>query len=162
VTPFLLRRRSGKIAALVIAAGFGGGTLLLGSITLAAGAMHGGPVLGGLLGYGVAAMPFLLLAAVVAPCKSELWFFPEDRVFRLVTFRPWLRSPRVEQAALDEYAGVRVDPALDKEGGGPVVSLVAVDGEVVPVRQFAEPREAASFAEELGSATGLWVRGDGS
>lgn len=158
--PLLVRLRSGRIAAAVIAFGFGGGTLLLGAVTVTAGALEGGPVLGGLVGYTIAAAPLFLLAAIVAVCRSELWFLPEPRTFRLLTFRPWLRTPRVEEASLDEYAGVRVEPPSDGEGG-PVVSLVATSGEAVPVRQCSDDKEAKAFASELSRVTGLWLRGQG-
>lgn len=158
--PLLVRLRSGKIAAAVLAFGFGGGTLVLGAVTLTAGALEGGSIWGGVIGYAVAAAPFFLLALVVALCRSELWFLPEGRTFRLLTYRPWLRAPRVEEASLDEYAGVRVEPPPDDEGG-PVVSLVATNGEAVPVRQFTDEKEARVFAAELSRATGLWLRGEG-
>lgn len=158
--PLLVRLRSGRIAAAVLAFGFGGGTLVLGAVTVTAGALEGGSVLGGVIGYAVASAPFFLLAAIVAVCRSELWFLPESRAFRLLTYRPWLRAPRVEEASLDEYAGVRVEPPPDDEGG-PVVSLVATTGEAVPVRQCRDANEAKAFATELSRATGLWLRGEG-
>src|SRR3954462_210281 len=108
--PMLLRARSGKIAARAIAWGFGGGTMLLGTVSVLAGAVRGGGVaaanvVGGLVGYAVFAMPFFLLSAVVALGKSELWFAPEARAFRLLTFRPWRHGPTIEEAALAEYVG---------------------------------------------------------
>lgn len=156
--PLLLRLRSGRIAAAVVAFGFGGGTLLLGGITLTAGALEGGSPWGGVIGYLIAASPFFLGAWILALCKSELWFLPEGRSLRLLTYRPWLRTPRVEEASLDEYAGVRVEPPPDQEGG-PVVALVSVQGEAVPVRQFSDAGEAEAFARRVAAATGLWLRG---
>jgi hypothetical protein len=160
--PLLLRARSGRIAAGAIAFGFGGGTLLLGTVSLLAGAAREPgalPAVGaGLLGYAIAATPFFVLAAVVALCRSELWFDPEARMFRLLTFRPWRRGPAIEQAPLSDYAGVRCEPAEERHGGGFLVSLVAAEGEVVPMRQFSAENEARAFAERLGEASGLWVR----
>jgi hypothetical protein len=158
VEPILLRYRSGKTAAAAIALGFGGGTLLLGVVSFASEAMRGARIGGILIGYGVAALPFFVLAGLVAVCRSELWLLPEERAFRLLTFRPWRLGPRIEQASVDEYAGVRIDPAPEREGGGTLVSLIAADGEAVPLRQFTDEREARPFAERLASAAGLWLR----
>ncbi len=156
--PMLLRLRTGKIAARVISYGFGGGTMLLGIGSVLVGRAHGGGVLGGIVAYALGALPFFLLGGVVARCRSELWLVPEAKAFRLLTFRPWRRGPRVEQAPLGDYAGVRTDPAQEKHGGGTLVSLVAADGEVVAMRQFVELAEAKKFAQDLGSAAGIWVR----
>jgi hypothetical protein len=168
VAPILLRLRSGKTAARVIALGFGGGTMFIGLASLAsqiarhAGGLGGVPIAaalrGVLVGYGLAALPFLALAAGVALCRSELWLVPEARAFRLLTYRPWRRGPRVEQASVDEYAGVRIEPAPEQNGGGVLVSLIATDGEAVPLRQFEAEGEARPFAEQLAAATGLWLR----
>src|SRR5262245_14066371 len=68
--PMLLRLRSGKIAALVIGGGLGGGTVLLGVGSTAASALQGAAILGALVGYALAVVPLLLLAAIVAVCKS--------------------------------------------------------------------------------------------
>lgn len=157
--PILLRLRSGKTAAIVIALGFGGGTLLLGLVSFASEAMRGARIAGILVGYGIAALPFFVLAGLVAVCRSELWLLPEVRALRLLTYRPWRLGPRVEQASVDEYAGVRIDPAPEPNGGGVLVSLVSVEGEAVPLRQFPEEGEARAFAERLAGAAGLWLRG---
>jgi hypothetical protein len=156
--PILLRLRSGKTAALVIGGGIGGGTLLLGVGSTAASALRGGAVLGALLGYGVAVLPILLFAAIVAVCKSELWLLPEQRTIRMLTYRPWLRAPRVEEASLSEYAGVRTSKMTDDYGNATLVSLVTTAGEDVPLRQFSDEAEALTYAEKLCAAAGLWVR----
>lgn len=160
MSPLLLRLRSGKTAARVVAFGFGGGTMLLGAGSLASAAVRGMNILPGLLGYALGALPFFVLGGVIALCRSELWFVPEARSFRLLTFRPWRLGPRVEEAALSDYAGVRTDAAGERDGGGRIVSLVSATGEVVPMRQFdtKSDDEARRFADELGLASGLWVR----
>lgn len=157
--PILLRLRSGKTAALVIGGGLGGGTILLGVGSTAASAMRGGAILGALVGYALAVLPLLALAAIVAVCKSELWLLPEQRSLRMLTYRPWLRRPRVEEASLSEYAGVRTSKIQDDYGDATLVSLVTTTGEDVPLRQFSKAEEATSYAENLGRAAGLWVRG---
>lgn len=156
--PMLLRLRSGKTAALVIGGGLGGGTLLLGVGSTAASALKGGALLGAMVGYGIAVLPLLLLAAIVAVCKSELWLLPEKRTLRMLTYRPWLRTPRVEEAPLSEYAGVRTSKMTDDYGNATLVSLVTTSGEDVPLRQFSDDAEALGYAEKLGAAAGLWVR----
>ncbi|HVY49503.1 MAG TPA: hypothetical protein VHB21_26605 [Minicystis sp.] len=158
--PMLLRLRSGRIAAAALVLGFGGGTMLIGLGTLVAGRSSGLPIAGTLLGYALVALPFVLAGAVVAPCKSELWLVPEARALQLLTFRPWRRGPRVEQASLDEYAGVSADRAGDRDGGGAIVSLVTRSGERVEVRQFRDEGEAVAFAARLAARAGLWSRGD--
>jgi hypothetical protein len=158
VDPILLRARSGKTAARVLAFGFGGGTMLIGVASFASEAMRGAHIGGLVLGYGIATLPFFALAGVVALCRSELWLVPEARALRLLTFRPWRLGPRVEEASVSEYTGVRLDPAPVDDGGGVLVSLVAVDGEAVPLRQFPAGGEAVSFAEQLAEAAGLWLR----
>ena len=157
--PMLLRVRSGKTAAKVLVFGFGGATLLIGVGNLVAGWGSVSP-LGMLVGYALAATPFVLLGAVVAACKQELWLVPELRALRLLTFRPWLRVPRVEQASVTDYAGVRAELAPDQEGGGALVSLVTAGGEKVELRQFGDLGEASAFASELAARSGLWLRGD--
>lgn len=159
--PILLRLRSGKTAALVIALGFGGGTLILGTVSAAASGARGGAILGALLGYGLAVLPLLLLAAIIAVCKSELWLLPETQAFRMLTYRPWRLSPRVEEAPVSEYAGVRTSKMTDDYGAATLVSLVTASGEDVPLRQFKDEAEAQSYAEKLGDAAGLWVRAGG-
>lgn len=156
--PILLRLRSGKTAALVIGGGMGGGTVLLGVGSAAASAMRGGAILGALVGYAVAVLPLVLLAVIVAVCKSELWLLPEQRTLRMLTYRPWLRTPRVEEASLSEYAGVRTSKMTDDYGKATLVSLVTTSGEDVPLRQFSDEPEALAYAEKLGAAAGLWVR----
>jgi hypothetical protein len=156
--PMLLRLRSGKTAALVIGGGMGGGTVLLGVGSTAASALSGGAILGALVGYVVAVLPLLVLAAIVAVCKSELWLLPESRTLRMLTYRPWLRKPRIEEAPLSEYAGVRTSKMTDDYGKATLVSLVTTSGEDVPLRQFSDESEALSYAENLATAAGLWVR----
>ncbi|HEY4120225.1 MAG TPA: hypothetical protein VGM56_20310 [Byssovorax sp.] len=157
--PMLLRVRSGKTAAKVLAFGFGGATLLIGVGNLVAGWGSVSP-LGLLVGYALAATPFVLLGAIVAACKQELWLVPDLGALRLLTFRPWLRAPRVEQASVTDYAGVRAELAPDQEGGGALVSLVTAGGENVELRQFGDLGEASAFASELAARSGLWLRGD--
>jgi len=156
--PVLLRLRSGKTAALVIAVGFGGGTLIMGTASTAASAAKGGAILGAILGYGVAVLPLLALAAIIAACRSELWLLPENKTLRLLTFRPWRLTPRIEEAPLSEYAGVRTSKMTDDYGAGTLVSLVTTSGEDVPLRQFKDEVEAHTYAEKLGTAAALWVR----
>jgi hypothetical protein len=156
--PMLLRLRSGKTAALVIALGFGGGTIIMGVGSTAASAARGNALLGALVGYGIAVLPLLALAAIIAVCKSELWLFPETRSLRLLTYRPWRLGPRIEEAPLSEYAGVRTSAMTDDYGRGTLVSLVTTAGEDVPLRQFKDDAEAGAYAEKLGEAAGLWVR----
>jgi hypothetical protein len=76
----------------------------------------------------------------------------------LLTYRPWRLRPRVEEAPIDEYAGVRTDAASDQDGGGTIVALVSAGGEVVPMRQFKQDAEARRFADDLAKAAQLWVR----
>lgn len=156
--PLLLRLRSGKTAALVVGVGMGGGTIIMGVASTAASAAKGGAIVGALIGYGIAVLPLVLLAVIVALCKSELWLVPETRTLRMLTFRPWLRRPRVEEAPLSEYAGVRTSKMTDDYGNATLVSLVTTTGEDVPLRQFKDETEATTYAEKLGEAAGLWVR----
>ena len=51
-------------------------------------------------------------------CRSELWYLPQTRTFRMLTYRPWRLSPRVEEAPLSEYAGVRTAKMKDDYGVG--------------------------------------------
>lgn len=156
--PILLRLRSGKTAALVIALGFGGGLTLLGVGSAALSPLPGFSLFATLKGYLLATSPLFLLAAIVALCRSELWLDPEARALRMLTFRPWLFRPRVEEASVSEYAGVRTDPAEEADGGGVLVSLVTSGGEAVPLRQFRERPEAMAFAEGVATSVGLWLR----
>ena len=160
VDPILLRRRTGRTAALVIALGFGGTTLLLG---VGGAVLSGsrGAVIPALLGYSLATLPLFALAAVIAVCRSELWLLPKERVLHLLTFRPWRLQPRVEEAKVSEYAGVRLDAAPEDEGGGSLVSLITAGGEAVPIRQFKDQSEAEAFAESVASSVGLWLRAGG-
>lgn len=157
VEPMLLRLRTGKTAALVIALGFGGGTIVLGVGTVAASGNFRA-MLSAFLGYGLAVVPLLVLAGVIAVCKSELWLLPDKGTLRMLTYRPWRLSPRVEEAPLSEYAGVRTSKMADDYGNATLVSLVTTSGEDVPIRQFKKEDEAAEYAEKLGAATGFWVR----
>jgi hypothetical protein len=156
--PILLRLRSGKTAALVIALGFGGGLTLLGVGSAALSPLEGFSIFTALKGYLLATSPLFALAAIIALCRSELWLDPEARSLRMLTFRPWLFRPRVEEASVSEYAGVRTDPAEEADGGGVLVSLVTAGGEAVPLRQFRERSEAVTFAESVAGAVGLWLR----
>ena len=88
--PILMRLRSGKTAALVIAVGFGGGLTLLGVGTAALSPLTGFSIFAALKGYLLATSPLFALAAIIALCRSELWLDPEARAFRMLTFRPWL------------------------------------------------------------------------
>ncbi len=144
----------------MIALGFGGTVLVLGV---------GGAILSGsrgaivpaLLGYSLATLPLFLLAAIIAVCRTELWLLPDERVLHLLTFRPWRLQPLVEEGKVSEYAGVRLDPAPEDEGGGFLVSLITSGGEAVPIRQFKIQSEAEPFAESVASAVGLWFRAAG-
>lgn len=157
-TPMLLRLRSGKTAALVIALGFGGGLTALGVGSAALSPMPELSMFSALKGYLLATSPLFLLAAIVALCRSELWLDPKARAFRLFTFRPWRLRPLIEEASVSEYAGVRTDPAPESEGGGTLVSLVTTEGEVVPIRQFPQRGDALPFAEQVAGSVGLWLR----
>ena len=141
----------------MIGPGIGGLPLVLG-VGGAVLSGRAGAILPALFGYALATSPLFLLAAVVAVCKTELWLLPEQRVLHLLTFRPWRLEPRVEEAKVSEYAGVRLEPAPEDEGSGFLVSLVTVTGDSVPIRQFQEQREAEPFAERVASSVGLWFR----
>lgn len=117
-----------------------------------------GAVLPALLGYSLATLPLFLLAAIIGVCRSELWLLPEERVLHLLTFRPWRLQPRVEEGKVSEYAGVRLEPAPEDEGGGFLVSLITAGGEAVPIRQFKDQLDAEPFAESVASSVGLWFR----
>jgi hypothetical protein len=156
--PILLRLRSGKTAALVIALGFGCGLTLLGVGSAAFSPLPGFSLFATLKGYLLATSPLFVLAGIIALCRSELWLDPQARALRMLTFRPWLFRPRVEEASVSEYAGVRTDPAEEADGGGVLVSLVTSGGEAVPLRQFRDRIEAVAFAESVASAVGLWLR----
>jgi hypothetical protein len=109
-------------------------------------------------GYLLATLPLFAFAAILVFCRSELWLDPEVGAFRLLTFRPWRLRPRVEQASVSEYSGVRTDPAEEADGGGVLVSLVMAAGEAVPLRQFRDREEALAYAEQVSAASGLWLR----
>jgi hypothetical protein len=153
--PLLVMQRSGKTIAKVVAFGFGGGTLLLGLVTSVGGALSAKALWPALTGYFVVALPFFVLAIVLAACRRELWVVPEEGVLRMLTYRPWLvRGPRVEQAALDEYRGI-CTVRLDGRDAGLAVALVTRDGDPVPVRELAAESDADPFIAELERATGL-------
>ena len=156
--PLLLRLRSGRTAGLVIGGGIGGGMLLMGVISAAASAHSLAAIPGAILGYGGAILPLVIAALIIAVCRSELWLVPEKKIFRMLTYRPWLRAPRVEDAPLSEYAGVRTAKMSDDYGHATLVSLVTTAGEDVPLRQFKDEVEAHAYAEKLASAAGYWVR----
>jgi hypothetical protein len=153
--PFLVFRRTGRTIAAVLALGFGGGTLLLGLGSTVADAPNLHATLAAGRGYLLATLPFFLAAAVLYVCKRELWFLPEVRAFRMLTFRPWrLSGPQVEQAPLDEYRALCTESMGDKDKTT-VVSLVTEGGETVPVREFAVSDEARAWAERFAEVTGL-------
>ena len=156
--PLLLRLRSGRTAAFVIGGRIGGGMLLLVVATPDASAPSRAAVWNARLGYGGAILPLLVAAALIAVCRSELWLVPEKQSIRLLTFRPWLRAPRVEEAPLSEYAGVRTSKMSDDYGNATLVSLVTTTGEDVPLRQFTDESEAQTYAEKLATTAGLWIR----
>jgi hypothetical protein len=160
--PFLIFSRSGKTIAAVLAFGFGGGTVLLGVVSALSAAFTAHAAFSALRGYLLAALPFFVAAAVLARCRRELWFVPDARAFRMLTFRPWLLSgPRVEEAPLHEYRGLRTETLRHTaEQQTTVVSLVTEGGDAVPVRQLDRPEEASAFAEELASITGLVLQAD--
>ena len=160
--PLLISRRTGRTIAIVLALGFGGGTLLLGLATSLAAALRTGVLWPVVQGYSLAALPFFVGGALVAMCRRELWFLPEHRAFRMLTYRPWrLRRPRVEQASVDEYRAVCLmddesEGAAEDEAGEPaVVALVTREGDKVPLREFRDAADAKAFALELAEATGL-------
>ena len=154
----LLRYRSGRTAALVLAGGFGGGTMLLGVGSVLATPAPMESAFGALFGYFLAAMPFFVFALLVGVSRSELWYVPEQRLLKLLTYRPWRRGPRVEQAPIEEYSGVRTEAGPETDGGGTVVALVTKAGESIPLREFTEEAEAKRFAATLSEASGLWLR----
>jgi hypothetical protein len=164
VEPFLVFRRTGKTIAKVIAFGFGGGTVLLGLTTAGAGAFSLAALAAAARGYFLAALPFFVGGAILAACWRELWVVPgvDDggAVLRMVTYRPWmLRGPRVEQAAVGDYASVCA-ARLDHRGeqSSFAVALMTRDGEQVPVREFDDRGAAETFVAELAAATGLPIR----
>jgi hypothetical protein len=154
--PYLVFRRTGRTIAAVLAFGFGGGTVLLGLLSSLSGAPSVGAVLGAVRGYFLAALPFFAAAAVLAACRRELWFVPEARALRMLTFRPWqLGGPRVEEAPLSEYRAVRMQAGEGEGAGSTVVALVTERGEAVPVRETDRADEGRALAEELAKRTGL-------
>jgi hypothetical protein len=153
--PFLVFRRTGRFIAAVLALGFGGGTLLLGigSTMIAAPSLHA--LWGSFRSYLLVTLPFFLAGGILALCRRELWFVPELRAFRMLTFRPWLFSgPRVEQGSIDDYRGLCTE-VTDASEVAVVVSLVTGGGERVPVREFDKPAEAQAFAQRFAEITGL-------
>jgi hypothetical protein len=156
--PFLVFRRTGRTIAAVVALGFGGGTLLLGLGTTLASAPHVQAALAAARGYFLAALPFFVGGAVLAVCKRELWFVPEARAFRMLTYRPWrFRGPRVEQASIDDYRALCTERPRGEQPST-LVSLVTESGETVPIREFEESSEASAFAKRFAEVTGLPLR----
>ena len=85
--PFLVSRRSGRTIAMVVGLGFGGGTMLLGVTSAAAGALNAAAILPALWGYFVASIPFFAFGAILAACRRELWVVPEQQALKMLTFR---------------------------------------------------------------------------
>lgn len=163
VEPLLVFRRTGKTIAKVLAFGFGGGTLALGLTTSVGGAFRPAAIWAAFYGYFLAASPFFLAGAIVALCWRELWVVQDDdgdRFLRMVTYRPWMFSgPRVEQAAMSEYAAVCTAELTHRaEKASFAVALMTTDGEQVPIREFDEIADARAFVDELATATGLAIR----
>lgn len=157
--PMLVFRRTGKTIGRVVAWGFGGGTILLGVTSAAADAFRAAAIWPALRSYSLAALPFFLFGLVLAACRRELWFLPELRVFRMLTFRPWRRDPRVEQASVEEYAGVcRVAAEDGDQQARNVVALVTAEGARIPVRELDDVAAATAFGERLSEATALPYR----
>ena len=156
VEPFLVFRRTGKTIALVLAGGFGGGTVLLGLMS-AASALNSAAILPAVKGYLLAALPFFVAGALLATCRRELWVVPDAKAVRMLTFRPWhFSGPRIEQAKLDEYTGLcTVSMTHRTEAETLAVALITGEGDRVPVKEFAERDAAEAFALELAEATGL-------
>lgn len=160
--PFLVFRRTGRIIALVLGLGFGGGTLLLGVTTAAGSAFTGAAIWAAVRGYFLAALPFFVAAAVLWGCRRELWVVPADKVLRMLTFRPWrLWGPRVEQAPISEYDGVCI-VSLDHRAESSTFAVALCTGdERIPVREYALRAEAEDFAMGLSEVTGLRrIRGE--
>ncbi|MEZ4440259.1 MAG: hypothetical protein R3B72_14275 [Polyangiaceae bacterium] len=155
--PFLVFRRSGRTIAAVIGLGFGGGTFVLGVASSAVGALSLSALLPAVKGYFLVSLPFFAFGAVLAACRRELWVLPEQKVLRMLTFRPWLlRGPRVEQADLSDYQGLcMVNLDNQAERTTTAVALVPTEGDPVPVKEFGEPSAAEAFLGELGEVTGL-------
>jgi hypothetical protein len=160
--PLLIRRKSGRTFGAVIAFGIGGGLFVLGVLSAIAGSVQVGAIWPAISGYLLALLPLFAVAAVLAACRRELWLLPEQRVLRMLTFRPWLiRGPRVEQASLDDYVAVRtIHAAAGAQGDGEspslcVVALVARDGGDVPLRQLADTAEAEALAAQVAELSGL-------
>jgi len=160
--PYLVYRRSGRTIAAVLAFGFGGGTVLLGVLSSVIGAVSAAAIWAAARGYFLASVPFFLGALVLVRCRSELWFVPGARAFRMLTFRPWLfAGPSVEEAKVEEFRAVRTEVFEQVgEAASTVVSLVMASGDAVPVREFDAPEEARRVAVELAEITGLPMFGD--
>ena len=157
VDPFLVSARSGKTIAKVVAFGFGGGTVVLGLVTTLSLAFSMQAAFAAVRGYFLAALPFFFFGAVLAACRRELWFVPEAKAFRMLTFRPWLfKGPRVEQASLDDYHAVCAEvQEHSSEQASTLVVLVTKEGHQVPVREVDDAAEADTFAQQLSDVTGL-------
>jgi hypothetical protein len=163
--PLLIRRKSGRTAGAVVAFGIGGGLLVMGIASAVAGSFHAGAVWPAIKGYVLALLPLFVFGAVLAVCRRELWLLPEERVLRMLTFRPWLlRGPRVEEASLDEYVGVRTilidaDPALGEDSVAMcVVALVPKEGDQVPLFEMSDLGAAHILAERVAELSGLPIQ----
>lgn len=158
--PFLVFRRTGRTIAAVVALGFGGGTILLGLGTTLAAAPSAHSAFAAARGYFLAALPFFVAGALLAVCKRELWFVPEARAFRMLTYRPWrFRGPGVEQASIEDYRALCTESLSHRtEQPTTLVSLVTEGGETVPIREFEESSEASAFAKRFAEVTGLPLR----
>ncbi len=155
----LVFRRTGKTIGKVVAWGFGGGTVLLGVTSAAVDAFRAAAILPALRAYTLAALPFFAVGLLLATFRRELWFVPELGVFRMLTFRPWRRAPRVEQASVDEYSGVcRVVAEDSEEPLRKVVALITKGGATVAVRELDDVAAATAFGEKLSQATSLPYR----
>ncbi len=148
-----------------MAFGIGGGLLVMGIVSAVAGSFHAGAVWPAIKGYVLALLPLFVFGAVLAACRRELWLLPEERVLRMLTFRPWLfRGPRVEEASLDEYVGVRTisidaDPGLAEDSvASCVVVLVPKDGDQVPLREMSDLGDAHILAERVAELSGLPIQ----
>jgi hypothetical protein len=116
-----------------------------------------GTVFSAATGYILASLPFFVGALILMFCRRELWIVPDDKMLRMLTFRPWLwRGPRIEQAPLDEYRGLCL-VSLDHraERSSLAVALITEDGDRVPIREFDVRDQADDYVRELADITGL-------
>lgn len=155
--PFLIFRRTGRVIALVLAVGIGGGTVLIGTASAAAGALSAAAVWPALKGYVLVSLPFFVMGAVLWRCRRELWAVPEAKALRMLTYRPWqVKGPRVEQAPIGDYSGLcKVTIDSRAEQTSLAVALITNDGDHIPVREFDGHDAADAFLSELGDVTGL-------